>query len=86
MLSLFIREPQFQGQTKERLVLPAASRLVETQLRDHCDHFLSADRVLGTALLDWVIERAEERLRRRQRRELERKTATPPHPASRQIG
>ena len=76
MLSLFIREPQFQGQTKERLVLPAASRLVEGQLRDHCDHFLSADRVLGTALLDWVVERAEERLRRRQRRELERKTAT----------
>ncbi len=76
MLSLFIREPQFQGQTKERLSMAAAARLVEGQIRDHCDHFLSADRVLGTALLEWAVERAEERLRRRQRRELERKTAT----------
>lgn len=76
MLSLFVQEPQFQGQTKERLSMPEAAKLVETQLRDHFDHFLSADKELAKTLLDWVIARAEERLRRRQDRELKRKTAT----------
>jgi topoisomerase IV subunit B len=76
LLSLFIREPQFQGQTKERLASPEAARLVEGALKDHFDHWLSADPQSARALLDAVIERAEERLRRRQQRELERKSAT----------
>jgi len=76
MLSLFIREPQFQGQTKERLSMPEAARLVESHLKDHFDLFLARERELATALLDWAVERAEERLRRRQSKELERKTAT----------
>ena len=76
MLSLFVHNPQFQGQTKERLSMPEAAKLVETQLRDHFEHFLSADKGLANALLDWAIARAEERLRRRQDREMKRKTAT----------
>ena len=76
MLSLFIRDPLFQGQTKEKLSMPEAARLVESQLKDHFDHWLSADRQTGDALLEWAIERAEERLRRRAQRELQRKTAT----------
>ncbi|MBM3560030.1 MAG: DNA topoisomerase IV subunit B [Alphaproteobacteria bacterium] len=76
MLSLFIREPLFQGQTKERLSMPEAARLVETHLKDHFDLFLARERELATALLEWAVERAEERLRRRQSKELERKTAT----------
>ena len=76
MLSMFVQEPQFQGQTKERLSMPEAAKLVETQLRDHFEHFLSADTELAKTLLDWVIARAEERLRRRQDRQLKRKTAT----------
>jgi topoisomerase-4 subunit B len=76
MLSLFIPEPQFQGQTKERLAMAEAARVVEAQLKDHFDHFLSADRETADTLLEFVIERAEERLRRRQSRELQRKTAT----------
>ena len=76
MLSLFIGEPQFQGQTKERLSMPEAARVVEAQLKDHFDLFLSADPGTADALLDWAIERAEERRRRRENRELARKTAT----------
>ena len=76
MLSLFIRDPQFQGQTKEKLSMPEATRLVEAQLKDHFDHWLSADRQMADGLLEWAIERAEERQRRRAQRELQRKTAT----------
>jgi topoisomerase-4 subunit B len=76
LLSLFIREPQFQGQTKEKLASPEATKLVEGALKDHFDHWLSGDPDSARALLDAVIERAEERLRRRQQKDLERKTAT----------
>ncbi len=76
MLSLFVHNPQFQGQTKERLTMPEAAKLVETLLGDHFEHFLSADKEMANSLLDWAIARAEERLRRRQDREMKRKTAT----------
>ena len=75
MLSLFIHEPQFSGQTKERLASPEATRLVENAVRDHFDHWLSGDPEAAGRLLGWVIERVEERLRRREEREVGRKTA-----------
>ncbi len=75
MLSVFLREPQFQGQTKEKLVSPAAGRLVEATLKDHFDHWLSADPEAGGALLDLALERLEERQRRRRETEAQRKTA-----------
>jgi topoisomerase-4 subunit B len=76
ILSLFIREPQFQGQTKERLSSPEAARFVEGALKDRFDHWLSDDPQSARGLLDAIIDRAEDRQRRRQERELERKTAT----------
>ena len=76
LLSVFLRDPQFQGQTKERLVSPEAGRLVENALGDHFDHWLSADPGAANLLLDRVVERAEERLRRRKDREVARKRAT----------
>ena len=76
LLSLFIREPQFQGQTKERLSSPEALRLVDGALKDHFDHWLTADPDGARQLLDFVIERAEDRQRKRQQKELERKSAT----------
>jgi len=76
ILSVFIRDPQFQGQTKERLASPTASKLVETSVKDHFDHWLSGHPERARLLLDRVIERADERLRRRQEKELSRKTAT----------
>src|SRR5262249_8232159 len=76
LLSLFIRDPQFQGQTKERLASAEATRLVEGAVKDHFDHWLSADPATARVLLDRIAERAEERQRRRQQRELARKTAT----------
>ena len=76
ILSLFLREPEFQGQTKERLASADAARLVENAVRDHFDHWLSGAPSDASKLLDWCIERAEERLRRRQDRETSRKTAT----------
>jgi topoisomerase-4 subunit B len=76
MLSVFIREPEFQGQTKDKLSSAEAARIVETGLRDEFDHWLAASPQQATRLLDWVIERAEERLRRRKEKEVNRKTAT----------
>jgi topoisomerase-4 subunit B len=76
LLSLFMRNPQFQGQTKERLASAEATRLVEGAVRDHFDHWLSADPQTSRALLDRIAERAEERQRRRQQREMSRKSAT----------
>ena len=76
MLSVFIREPQFQSQTKDRLTSPEAARMVENAVRDHFDHFLSDNLDRGKALLGHVMERMDERLRRKAEREIKRKTAT----------
>ncbi|WP_343807272.1 DNA topoisomerase IV subunit B [Alteraurantiacibacter aestuarii] len=76
MLSVFIRDPQFQSQTKDRLTSPEAARLVENAMRDHFDHFLSGNMERGRALLGSVMERMDERLRRKAEREVKRKTAT----------
>ncbi|MEL7197112.1 MAG: DNA topoisomerase IV subunit B [Pseudomonadota bacterium] len=76
MLSVFIRDPQFQSQTKDRLTSPEANRLVENAVRDHFDHFLTDNMDRGKALLGEVMERMDERLRRKQEREIKRKTAT----------
>jgi topoisomerase-4 subunit B len=76
MLSVFVRNPQFQGQTKERLSAPEATRLVEGTVKDHFDHWLSGHPEAANALLERVMERAEERLKRRQSKELQRKSAT----------
>jgi topoisomerase-4 subunit B len=76
LLSLFIRDPQFQGQTKERLASGEATKLVENAVKDHFDHWLSADPAAARMLLDRIAERIEERQRRRQQRELARKSAT----------
>jgi len=76
LLSLFIREPQFQGQTKERLSSPEAARLVDGALKDHFDHWLTGDPESARQLLDFVIDRAEDRQRKRQQKDLERKSAT----------
>ncbi|NIJ19626.1 topoisomerase-4 subunit B [Sphingomonas naasensis] len=76
MLSVFIREPQFQSQTKDRLTSPEATALVERAVRDHFDHFLSDHMDRGKALLAYVLDRMDDRLRRKQEREVKRKTAT----------
>ncbi len=76
LLSLFMRDPQFQGQTKERLASAEAARLVENAVKDHFDHWLGADPAGANLLLERIVERAEERQRRRQQRELARKSAT----------
>ncbi len=76
MLSVFIRDPQFQSQTKDRLTSPEAARLVENAVRDHFDHFLADNMERGKALLGYVLERMDDRLRRRAEKEIKRKTAT----------
>jgi len=76
MLSVFIRDPQFQSQTKDRLTSPEAARLVENAVRDHFDHFLADNMERGRALLGAVMERMDERLKRKAEREVKRKTAT----------
>ncbi|MBW4021774.1 MAG: DNA topoisomerase IV subunit B [Proteobacteria bacterium] len=75
-LSVFIREPQFQGQTKEKLTNGDATRLVEAALRDRFDHFLAGDPASADNLLAFSIERAEERIRRRDEKDTPRKSAT----------
>jgi len=76
MLSVFIRDPQFQSQTKDRLTSPEAAGLVERAVRDHFDHFLSDNMERGRALLGYVLDRMDERLRRKAERDVKRKTAT----------
>ncbi len=75
-LSVFLRDPQFQGQTKEKLTTTEAQRLVETALRDRFDHWLAGDPMQADNLLAFVLERAEERLRRRESKDTARKSAT----------
>jgi topoisomerase-4 subunit B len=75
-LSVFLRDPQFQGQTKEKLTSNEAARLVETALRDRFDHWLAGDPAQADNLLAFVIERAEARLRRRESKDTARKSAT----------
>ena len=75
MLTVFIREPEFVGQTKDRLATAEAMRIVENALRDPFDHWLADSPQEASKLLDWVIARADERVRRRQEKEVSRKTA-----------
>ena len=75
-LSVFIRNPQFQGQTKEKISNPGVARLMETVIKDHFDHWLSGDPSTANLLLDTMVERAGERLARRRDREQKRKSAT----------
>ena len=65
MLSLFLKDPQFQGQTKEKLASPEAARLVENAVKDPFDHWLSADTKMANILLDYILERVEERKRKK---------------------
>jgi topoisomerase-4 subunit B len=76
MLSVFIKNPHFQSQTKDRLTSLEAARFVEAAVRDHFDHFLADNMDRGRALLGAIVERMEERLKRRAEREVQRKTAT----------
>ncbi|CDX52472.1 DNA topoisomerase IV, subunit B [Mesorhizobium plurifarium] len=75
MLSVFIREPEFVGQTKDRLATIEAMRIVENAIRDPFDHWLADNPQEASKLLDWVIARADERVRRRQEKEVSRKSA-----------
>lgn len=76
MLSLFIREPQFQGQTKDKLASAEASRLVDNALKDYFDHWLTSDPTRSSSLLTALIEKAEDRQRRRDEKDMARKTPT----------
>ena len=76
LVSCFIREPEFVGQTKDRLATVDAQRMVENSVRDHFDNWLAADTKSAGAILDFLVLRAEERLKRRQEKETSRKTAT----------
>ncbi len=76
LVSIFIEQPQFQGQTKEKLVSVEATKLVETIVGDNFEHWLIGDKEAGNVLLEHVVSKAEERVRRKQDREQQRKTAT----------
>ena len=76
LISVFIREPEFQGQNKGRLQTVEAARIVENVVRDAFDHWLAGAPSQASKLLDFAIERAEERLRRRAEKDVARKTAT----------
>jgi topoisomerase-4 subunit B len=75
MLSVFVREPEFQGQTKDRLATAAAQKIVEQAIKDPFDHWLSGNPMQANKLLDFVVERAEDRIRRRQEKDIARKSA-----------
>jgi topoisomerase IV subunit B len=72
---VFIREPEFQGQTKDRLATAEAQRIVESAVKDQFDHWLAGHPLAATKLLDFVVEQADDRVRRRQEKEISRKSA-----------
>jgi topoisomerase-4 subunit B len=76
MLSVFVREPEFVGQTKDRLATQEATKIVENAVRDAFDHWLTGSPNQANKLLEWVIDRAEERLKRRAEKDIARKSAT----------
>jgi topoisomerase-4 subunit B len=76
MLSVFIREPEFQGQTKDKLATQEATRIVENAVRDAFDHWLTDSPQQATKLLDWAIDQAEDRLKRKREKEIGRQSAT----------
>ncbi|MCJ8322621.1 MAG: DNA topoisomerase IV subunit B [Rhizobiales bacterium] len=76
LLSVFIREPEFQGQTKEKLSSSEANRIVETTLRDPFDHWLTSNPRQADRLLEWAVDRSDERLKRKKEKEVSRKAAT----------
>ncbi len=76
MLSVFIREPEFQGQTKDKLATQEATRIVENTVRDAFDHWLADSPQQATKLLDWSIDQAEDRLKRKREKEIGRQSAT----------
>lgn len=76
LVSVFIRDPQFEGQTKGRLVSTEAARIVEQAVRDPFDHWLAANTQEANRLLDWAIQQAEDRVRRRKEKEVARQSAT----------
>jgi topoisomerase IV subunit B len=76
MVSVFVREPEFVGQTKDRLATLEAARIVENAVRDPLDHWLANDPQRASRVLELLVDRAEERLRRRQEKDTARKTLT----------
>ncbi len=84
MISVFIREPEFQGQNKSRLMSVEAARIVETTIRDAFDHWLTKAPQQAAKLLDFVIERAEDRMRRRAEKDVAQKKRSPETPVARQ--
>src|SRR5271170_8030838 len=75
MLSVFIREPEFQGQTKDRLATAEAQKIVEQAIKDPFDHWLAGNPAQANKLFEFVVERADERIRRRQEKDIARKSA-----------
>ncbi|WP_421791469.1 DNA topoisomerase IV subunit B [Hyphobacterium sp.] len=76
LVSVFIHDPEFQGQTKDRLATPEATKIVEASVRDRFDHWLAGSPKEADILLQWVIERAEDRMRRRKEKQVKRQTAS----------
>jgi topoisomerase-4 subunit B len=76
LVSVFLKDPEFQGQTKDRLSTPEAQRLVESAIRDRFDHWLAARPKEAARLIDWAVERAEDRLKRKKDKEVQRQSAT----------
>ena len=76
MMSVFIREPEFQGQTKDRLATQEATRIVESTVRDAFDHWLADSPQQATKLLEWAVDQAEDRLKRKREKEIGRQSAT----------
>lgn len=76
LLSIFVRDPQFQGQTKEKLTSPQATRLIESAVKDNFEHWLTGDNNASKYLLDYLIQVAEERRRAKDQQEMSRKSAT----------
>jgi DNA gyrase/topoisomerase IV subunit B len=61
VLSIYIHEPQFQGQTKERLGNPEAQQLVDSAIRPALETFLLENRTSGATIVERISLAAKAR-------------------------
>ena len=76
IVSVFYKTPQFLGQTKEKLSNPEIARFTENALRDPWEIFLASDPKTANAVLDFVVNLANARIKTKQVKEIARKTPT----------
>ncbi len=74
IISIFINDPSFEGQTKKRIIMPNLQKEIETKTQQEFLLWLNANKKNSKVLLDNLIERALQRTDLSKIKELDRKS------------